>query len=101
MRYKYENNIISFELFGYSVEAANVGGRQWRLAIVDCPGAVKNKFIKSGEYDDSDYGEVPGTKMFWNFDQVPTIGEVIKTIKEYKQHRAEHEEFMKLIGARC
>ena len=88
-------------VLGFNVEVANVGGRQWRLAIVDIAGSVLNKFIKSGEYADSDYGEVPGTKMFWNFDHVPTIGEVDKTIREYKANKQQHDEFMKLIGAKA
>ena len=99
MRYNVENNVISMKLFGFDVEVANVDGRQWRLAIVEQKNAVLNKFIKSGEYADSDYGEVPGTKMFWNFDQVPTIGEVDKIIREYKQHKDEHLAFMQSIGA--
>ena len=99
MRYYYTNNIVSFELFGYSVEAANIGGRQWRLAIVEQKGAVLNSFNKAGEYADADYGDIAGTKMFWHFDRAPKLGEVIKTIKEYKQNKDEHEAFMKLIGA--
>ena len=101
MRYKYENNIISFELFGYNIETANIAGREWRLAIVDCPGAVKNEFIKSGEYAEADFGDVPGTTMFWNFDRVPTLREVINTIKEYKKNKEEHEAFMQSIGAKA
>lgn len=101
MRYKYENNIVSFELFGYNIEVANVGGRQWRLAIVDCPGAVKNKFTKAGEYEGADYGDIAGTQCFWHFDHVPTIGEVDKIIREYKANKQQHDEFMTLIGARC
>ena len=100
MRYTYENGVIGLNVFGYNVEAANVGGREWRLAIVKKAGAVLNKFIKSGEYAEADYGDIPDTEMFWSFDHTPTIGTVIKTIKEYKQHRAEHEEFMRLIGAK-
>jgi len=101
MRYYYTNNIISMTLFGYNIEVANVGGRQWRLAIVEQKGAVMNSFTKVGEYENADYGEVPGTTMFWNFDRAPTLGTVIKTIKEHKANRAEHEEFMKLIGAKA
>lgn len=103
MRYNFNNGIISMKLFGYNIEVANVGGRQWRLAIVDIAGSVMNKFIKLGEYADfdADYGEVPGTKMFWNFDHVPTIGEVDKHIREYKQHKDEHEAFMRSIGAKA
>ena len=101
MRYKYENGIISFNLFGFNVEAANIGGREWRLAIVDIAGAVLNKFIKTDEFEYADFGEVPGTKMFWHFDHVPTIGEIDKVIREYKQNKAEHKAFMQLIGAKA
>ena len=101
MRYKYENNIISFELFGYNIETANIAGREWRLAIVKQKGAVLNKFTKAGEYENADYGDIPGTQCFWSFDHVPTLGEIIKTIREYKENKAEHEEFMKLIGAKA
>lgn len=101
MRYYYTNNIISMNLYGYDIEAANIGGREWRLAIVEQKGAVKNRFIKSGEYENADYGEVPGTKMFWHFDHVPTIGEIDKVIREYKANREEHDAFMQLIGAKA
>ena len=103
MRYYYTNNIVSFNLFGYDIEVANVGGREWRLAIVEQKGAVLNSFNKAGEgeYADADYGDIAGTSMFWHFDKAPTLGEIIKTIREYRQHRAEHEEFMKLIGAKA
>lgn len=101
MRYYYCNNIISMNVLGFNVEVANVGGREWRLAIVDCPGAVLNKFIKSGEYAEADFGDVPGTTMFWNFDHTPTIGEVDKLIREYKQNKDEHEAFMRSIGAKA
>ena len=100
MRYYYTNNIVSFNLFGYNVETANVGGREWRLAIVQQRGAVKNSFTKAGEYAGADYGDIDGVSMFWNFDKVPTLGEVIKTIREYKQRREEHEAFMQSIGAK-
>ena len=101
MRYTYKNNIVSFKLFGFDIEVANVGGRQWRLAIVDCPGAVLNKFAKVGEYADSDYGDIDGTSMFWHFDHVPTIGEVDRIIREYKLNKDEHEAFMQSIGAKA
>lgn len=99
MRYNFNNGIISLNLFGYDIEVANIGGREWRLAIVETAGAVKNRFNKSGEYAGSDFGEVPGTTMFWNFDHTPTIGEVDKLIREYKQNKDEHIAFMKSIGA--
>ena len=101
MRYNYTDGIISMALFGYNIETANVGGREWRLAIVEQKGAVKNKFVKVGESEIADYGDIAGTKMFWHFDKAPTLGEIINTIREYRQHRAEHEEFMKLIGAKA
>ena len=101
MRYTYKQNVIGMNLYGYDIEAANIGGREWRLAIVDCPGAVKNKFVKVGEYAEADFGDVPGTTMFWSFDHAPTIGEVDKTIREYKSNKAEHEAFMKQIGAKA
>lgn len=101
MRYTYENNIIGLNLFGYNVETANVGGREWRLAIVEQKGAVLNSFIKAGEYAEADYGDIAGTSMFWHFDRAPKLGEILKIIKEYKQHKTEHEEFMKLIGAKA
>lgn len=101
MRYKYENNIVSFELFGFNVEAANIGGREWRLAIVEQPGSVLNKFIKTDEFEYADFGEVPGTTMFWHFDKAPTLREVINTIREYKQNKEEHNAFMQLIGAKA
>ena len=101
MRYTYENNIIGLNLFGYTVETANVGGREWRLAIVEQKGAVLNSFNKAGEYADADYGDIAGTSMFWHFDRAPKLGEILKIIKEYKQHKTEHEEFMKLIGAKA
>lgn len=101
MRYTYTNGIIGMNLFGYDIETANIGEREWRLAIVEQKGAVKNRFIKSGEYADADYGDIAGTSMFWHFDRAPKLGEILKIIKEYKQHKTEHEEFMKLIGARC
>lgn len=101
MRYTYDNGIIGMNLFGYDIEVANVGGREWRLAIVEQKGAVKNKFIKVGESEIADYGDIAGTKMFWHFDKAPTLKEIIDTIREYKHHKDEHEEFMKLIGARC
>ena len=99
MRYYYTNNIISMNLYGYDIEAANIGGREWRLAIVEQKGAVKNRFIKSGEYENADYGDIADTEMFWCFDHTPTIGEVDKIIREYKQHKDEHIAFMKSIGA--
>ena len=101
MRYTYENGVIGLNVFGYNVEAANVGGREWRLAIVEQRFAVLNKFIKSGEYAEADFGDVPGTTMFWNFDHTPTLGTVIKTIREYKQNKDEHEAFMQSIGAKA
>jgi hypothetical protein len=101
MRYNYTDGIISFELFGYNIEVAPVGGREWRLAIVDIAGSVMNKFTKVGSYESADYGDIPGTKMFWNFDRVPTLGEVDKLIREYKQNKDEHLAFMQSIGARC
>ena len=101
MRYTYTNGIIGLNVFGYNVEAANIGGREWRLAIVKKAGAVLNKFNKAGEYAGSDFGDIPDTEMFWHFDHVPTIGEVDKTIREYKANKQQHDEFMKLIGARC
>lgn len=99
MRYTYKQNVIGMNLYGYDIEAANIGGREWRIAIVEKAGAVLNKFIKSGEYAEADFGDVPGTTMFWNFDHTPTIGEVDKLIREYKQHKEEHDAFMQSIGA--
>lgn len=101
MRYTYTNGIIGMNLFGYDIETANVGGREWRLAVVEQKGAVKNRFIKSGEYENADFGDVPGTTMFWNFDHTPTIGEVDKLIREYKQNKDEHLAFMQSIGAKA
>ena len=101
MRYTYENNIIGFNLFGFDIEAAPVGGREWRLAIVKKAGSVLNKFAKAGEYAGADYGDIPDTEMFWSFDHAPTIGEVDKIIREYKQHKDEHLAFMQSIGAKA
>ena len=101
MRYTYTDGIIGMKLFGFDIEAANIAGREWRLAIVKQQGAVLNKFAKAGEYENADYGDVPGTSMFWNFDHVPTLKEVIETIREYKTSRDEHEAFMKHIGAKA
>ena len=99
MRYNVENNVISMKLFGFNVEVANVAGRQWRIAIVKQKGAVLNSFNKAGEYAGADYGDIADTEMFWCFDHTPTIGEVDKIIREYKQHKDEHIAFMKSIGA--
>ena len=101
MRYYFNNGIISLNLFGYSVEAANVGGREWRLAIVEQTGAVLNSFNKAGSYENADYGDIAGTKMFWHFDSAPKLGEILKIIKEYKVSREEHEAFMRSIGAKA
>ena len=101
MRYYYCNNIISMNVLGFNVEVANVGGREWRLAIVEQKGAVLNSFNKAGSYENADYGDIVGTKMFWHFDSAPKLGEVIKTIKEYKQNKEEHDAFMQSIGAKA
>ena len=101
MRYTYKNNIVSFKLFGYSIEVAPVGGREWRLAIVNTAGAVKNSFTKAGEYAGADYGDIDGVSMFWHFDRAPTLREVIETLRVYKENKAEHEAFMKHIGAKA
>ena len=101
MRYTYTNGIIGMNLFGYDIETANIGGREWRLAIVEQKGAVKNRFIKSGEYENADYGEVPGTKMFWSFDHAPTLREVVDTIRKYANDIVEWTQFEERIGAKA
>jgi hypothetical protein len=101
MRYNYTDGIISFELFGYNIEVAPVGGREWRLAIVDIAGSVMNKFAKVGSYENADYGDIDGVSMFWHFDRAPKLGEIIKTIREYKQNKDEHEAFMRNLGAKA